>query len=279
MMRSGNVFPEKRTTSPVFKVEGSNTPKFSLGLFEKKKPKTKNKRKARRRNATRHKSFSIIFCLCNFYRQVMSGGYLPLLGSETQEPLPYLDEKATYSRNYTGSMPSMYETDYTKTYVPTNSSDIFGYSKPIGETIIGNMYEPEENSFLENDVGAQTPVDDSVSRHYGMTRQIKENFEFEGDQGAEITEINPENVNITVQEVPQKQKIIFRPVVVFMLFVAAWFVSSLWVEIAGRALDKWFYNTRVKTLSLMVIVAVVFTVLLALSAYWTGIPFITLEQA
>lgn len=204
---------------------------------------------------------------------------MPLLGSETQEPLPYLDEKAVYSRNYTGSMPSMYETDYTKTYVPSNSSDIFGYSKPIGETVIGNMYEPEENSFLENDVGAQTPVDDSVSRHYGMTRQIKENFEFEPDQGAEITEINPENVNITVQETPQKQKIIFRPVVVFMLFVAAWFVSSLWVEIAGRALDKWFYNTRVKTLSLMVVVAIVFTVFLALSAYWTGIPFITLEQA
>ncbi|ALH07043.1 hypothetical protein PMV_345 [Port-miou virus] len=209
----------------------------------------------------------------------MSGGYMPLLGSETQEPLPYLDEKAVYSRNYTGSMPSMYETDYTKTYVPTNSSDIFGYSKPIGETVIGNMYEPEENSFLENDVGAQTPVDDSVSRHYGMTRQIKENFEFEPGQEPEITEINPENVNITVQETPQKQKIIFRPVVVFMLFVAAWFVSSLWVEIAGRALDKWFYNTRVKTLSLMVVVAIVFTVLLALSAYWTGIPFITLEQA
>ncbi|BAU79967.1 hypothetical protein A9K97_gp384 [Tokyovirus A1] len=208
----------------------------------------------------------------------MSGTYLPLLGSETQEPVPYLDEKASYSRNYAGSMPSMYETDYTKTYIPTSSSDIYGYSKPIDETVMGNLYEPEANSFVENDVGAQTPVSDSVSRHYGMTRQ-RENFEFEGDPQAEITEINPENVNITVEEAPKTQKITFRPVVVFMLFVAAWFVSSLWVEIAGRALDKWFYNTRVKTLTLMTLVAVVFTVLLALGAYWTGIPFIALEQA
>ncbi|AHC55025.1 hypothetical protein D1R32_gp308 [Tunisvirus fontaine2] len=79
----------------------------------------------------------------------MSGGYLPLLGSETQEPLPYLDEKAVYSRNYTGSMPSMYETDYTKTYVPTNSSDIYGYSKPIGEQLSETCTNPNKTLFLK----------------------------------------------------------------------------------------------------------------------------------
>lgn len=216
-----------------------------------------------------------------------------MLGRETEEPIPYLDEKANYSSNYTGSMPSMYETDYTKTYIPSTSSDIYGYSKPVLEDIVGNMYQSGEPSFLENDVGNQTPVEDATSRRYGMTRQTREGFEMpieqekpyvlldEQDRRAERVwdAGQKETVNVNIQETPVKQRIVFKPILIFLLFVTAWFVTSLWVEIAGRTLDKYFYSYQQKTLSLMVIVAVFFTIILALAASWFGIPFVTLESA